>query len=116
MMTWRRRASWVFERNSRTVLSSFGSAVTVTRPACGFMITDLPSPVPMRPLSAASRLFQRSFSEVVVMSVPELLLSEPDDEDEEDDDDEELSLSLSSSETPLVVTLMLELPCLARRR
>ena len=48
------------------------------------------------------------------MSVPELLPSEPDDEDEEDDDDEELSLS--SSETPLVVTLMLELPCLARRR
>ena len=112
MMTWRRRASWVFERNSRTVLSSFGMAVTVTSPACGFITTDLPSPVPMSALSAASRLFQRSFSEVVVMSVPELLLSDP----EEDDDEDELSLSSESSETPLVVTLMLELPCLARRR
>jgi hypothetical protein len=91
-------------------------AVTVTSPACGFMMTDLPSPVPTRPFSAASRLFQRSFSEVVVMSVPELLLSDPEDEEEEDDDEDELSLSLESSETPLVVTLMLELPCLARRR
>ena len=47
------------------------------------------------------------------MSVPELLLSDPE-EDDEDDDEDELSLSSESSETPLVVTLMLELPCLAR--